>query len=58
MKDEVYFYQTYLKRFEDKKDKLHEKSGYEERAWKFEEMLSEQRVLDDICNFLWKKLGE
>lgn len=56
MKDEIYFIQKYLKSMQDKKEKLHEKSGYEQRYWKFEEMLAEQRVLEMIIDFLWKKL--
>ena len=54
--DEKYYIEKYLKQFQNKKEKLHEKSGFEERTWKFEEMLNEQRVLGEIIDFLWKKL--
>ena len=56
MKDDIEFIKIYLDRCEKKREKLHEKSGYEARAWKFEELIAEQRVLQLIENFLWKQL--
>jgi len=56
MKDETDFIKMYLERCEKKREKLHEKSGYETRNWKFEEMLAEQRVLQQIADFLWRLL--
>jgi len=56
MKDDIEFIKIYLDRCDKKCEKLHEKSGYESRAWKFEEMLAEQRVLQMISDFLWKQL--
>ena len=56
MKDDTEFIKIYLNRLENKREKLHEKSGYESRAWKFEELLAEQRVLQLITDFLWKQL--
>lgn len=56
MKDDIEFIKIYLERCDKKREKLHEKSGYESRAWKFEEMLAEQRVLQMISDFLWKQL--
>lgn len=56
MKSDIEFIKIYLERCDKKREKLHEKSGYESRAWKFEEMLAEQRVLQMISDFLWKQL--
>lgn len=56
MKDDIEFIKIYLNRCDKKREKLHEKSGYETRPCKFEEMLAEQRVLQMISDFLWKQL--
>ena len=58
MKDEIEFIKIYLERCEKKREKLHEKSAYEVRSYKFEELLAEQRVLQKISDFLWKELGD
>ena len=58
MKDDIEFIKIYLDRCDKKREKLHEKSGYESRAWKFEELIAEQRVLQMISDFLWKQLPE